>query len=207
MTPTLTTTVFELYRFYNLLNKHFYDGKLPQPVILVQSQGKSSGVLGWCTSREVWSDSKEGGRYYEIAIVAEFLQRPSAEIIETLLHEMVHLYNLQTGISDTSRNGFYHNKTFKNAAEAHGLDVFYSKQYGWAITSLSSSTKEMLLNLSIDEEAFRLFRLDDSSGEGKGKSHSIKYVCRMCGNSVRATKKVHILCIDCDAKMVDESEI
>lgn len=38
---------------------------------------------------------------------------------------------------------------------------------------------------------------------GKGaNSHSIKYVCPCCHNSVRATKAVNIKCADCDMLMV-----
>ena len=33
------------------------------------------------------------------------------------------------------------------------------------------------------------------------KSHSIKYTCPCCGNSVRATKVVNIRCADCDIMM------
>ena len=33
-------------------------------------------------------------------------------------------------------------------------------------------------------------------------SSSRKYVCPCCGNSVRATKCVHIACMDCQAEMV-----
>ena len=36
---------------------------------------------------------------------------------------------------------------------------------------------------------------------GSPNSHSIKYVCPCCNNSVRATKAVHILCMDCNKPM------
>ena len=31
-----------------------------------------------------------------------------------------------------------------------------------------------------------------------------KYICPVCGQSVRATKRVNIMCMDCNAPMVDE---
>jgi len=35
------------------------------------------------------------------------------------------------------------------------------------------------------------------------KSNSRKYVCPCCGNSVRATKEVHIACMDCQQTMIE----
>lgn len=52
---------------------------------------------------------------------AEYMRRSFEEICGTLLHEMAHLYNLINGIKDC--NKLYHNKKFKEAAEAHGLTV------------------------------------------------------------------------------------
>ena len=55
-------------------------------------------------------DAMQNEGFYEINICAEHLARPFEQVAETLLHEMVHLYNLQIGVQDTSRNGTYHNK-------------------------------------------------------------------------------------------------
>lgn len=35
------------------------------------------------------------------------------------------------------------------------------------------------------------------------KSHHRKYICPCCGNSVRATKAVNIMCMDCNEQMLD----
>ena len=48
---------------------------------------------------------KKDDGFYEINICAEHLARPFEQVAETLLHEMVHLYNLQIGVQDTSRGG------------------------------------------------------------------------------------------------------
>lgn len=54
-----------------------------------------------------------GNSYYGINICAEYLDRPFEEICSTLLHEMRHFYNKQSGVQDTCRNGLYRNKHFK----------------------------------------------------------------------------------------------
>ena len=59
----------------------------------------------------------------------------------TILHEMVHLYNIQHDIQDCSRGGTYHNKKFKAEAEKHMLRIEKDKRYGWTITH---PTKELL---------------------------------------------------------------
>ena len=51
---------------------------------------------------------------------------------------------------------------------------------------------------------------DGDTGNGtkgkkpKKKSSTRKYICPVCHNSVRATKDVNILCMDCDEQMVKE---
>lgn len=67
--------------------------------------------------------------------VLNILQDLFEQVAETLLHEMVHLYNLQIGVQDTSRGGTYHNKKYKEAAEKHGLTVEKDAKYGWTKTS------------------------------------------------------------------------
>lgn len=37
---------------------------------------------------------------------------------------------------------------------------------------------------------------------GKSESSTRKYVCPCCGMSVRATREVRVMCMDCDEQMV-----
>ncbi len=70
----------------------------------------------------------------------ETIDRPIGEVAATMLHEMAHLYNLTHGIEDVSNNGYYHNKKFKETAEAHGLHIEKHDKYGWTITTLNAET-------------------------------------------------------------------
>lgn len=92
-------------------------------------------------------DAMQNEGFYEINICAEHLARPFEQVAETLLHEMVHLYNLQIGVQDTSRNGTYHNKKFKETAEQHGLDVGKDPKYGWTITTLDAEARAFVDSL------------------------------------------------------------
>lgn len=152
---------------------------------------------------EIEAAKSEG--FYEINICAEYLARPFEQICETLLHEMVHLYNLQVGVQDTSRSGTYHNKKYKEAAEQHGLTVDKDSKYGWTKTSLNDEAKAFVDGLQ--DKKFQLFRKPSfkMGGSSKTKQSTRKYVCPMCGCIIRATKEVHVICGDCNVEF-EEAE-
>lgn len=110
--PNINAATKELHVAFNLLNKQFFNNELPEPAITIQSSGKRLS-MGWCSSKEVWSDRHGKIRKYELNISAEYLNIEFMETMDTMLHEMVHLYNSVKGVQDTSRNGTYHNKKFK----------------------------------------------------------------------------------------------
>lgn len=199
--PVITT----LERLFAELNGRLFEGSLETPVITV-SPDTTKGAYGWFTTWRAWtSDDDESVKastgYFEITCCAEHLQRPIAEVVGTLLHEMVHLYCHMNGIKDTSRQGWYHNQQYKKAAEAHGLIVTKSDKYGWAHTKLDEETSKWLAKRKATED-FGLHRRAVPKKQRKTvKSHSIKYQCPCCGNSVRATKPVSIRCEDCDQIM------
>ena len=93
---SITDAIKKLEVIFDKANEKFYDNKLIRPIITIQT-GKRS-VLGWCSAGKRWVDSDNS--YYEINIVAENLARSLDDIVETMLHEMVHLYNSQHGVSD-----------------------------------------------------------------------------------------------------------
>ena len=82
----------------------------------------------------------EGAFYHEVVVVAEHLNRPISEILETILHEAGHALNCARGIRDCSRSQ-YHNQHFKEAAEELGLCVAQVPHYGFAYTTLPPETE------------------------------------------------------------------
>ena len=138
--PNLSVIVERLETLFNEVNIHLFNAYLEKPVITV-SPDTTKNSYGWCTLQKVWKEKDDNNSergYYEINVCAEYLNRPFAEIIETLLHEMCHLFSLQNGVKDCSRNNTYHNKYFKQVAEAHGLIVEYDKKYGFYNTKLNN---------------------------------------------------------------------
>lgn len=203
---SLKPVIEDLDRLFGVFNDHFFENKLSKPVITV-SPDTTRGSYGWCTSWKAWADGSgnETEGYYEINICAEYLNRPFLETCSTLIHEMVHLLNLQEGVHDTSRSGLYHNKRFKEAAEQHGLSVEKHQKYGWCITTLTEEAASWITSMFNNESGFTLHRTKTLKLEAKKKSSSRKYVCPDCGTKVRATKEVRIVCKDCDCLM-EEAE-
>lgn len=206
---SLTPVIEKLESLFSKFNEKFYGGELQKPVITV-SPDTTKGAYGWCTAWKAWGKAKEEDEetkddegYYEINICAEYLSRPFEDVAATLLHEMVHLYNLQTGIQDTSRSGTYHNKKFKDTAEQYGLIVDSSGKYGFSSTKLNEEAKSFMASLS--DKKFELFRKTLPKVKGQSKSSSSrKYVCPVCGSIIRATKEVHVICGDCEVEFEEE---
>lgn len=202
MERSLGEVISKLENLFSVFNEHFYEGQLEKPVIMVSPDITSCGAFGWCTSWKAWKESDQAAEdegFYEINLTAEYLKRPFDEICETLLHEMVHLFNLYADVQDTSRSGTYHNKRFKDEAEKRGLVITKSPKYGWALTSLNEEGKQMIGQLDADQFGFFRQPIPPTLKKKKGQgSSSRKYVCPGCGCIIRATKEVHVVCGDCD---------
>ena len=199
-----------LNKMFDMLNGEFFENTLSRPTITIQSTPRAYGHFS--LRDDTWVSAT--GDSHEINIGAGTLARPIEEVAAPLLHEMVHYYNHEQGIQDCSRGNTYHNRRFKEAAEAHGLIVIHSKKYGWSHTSPADSLLDFILengltDILINRNEFAGFR-GTGTGAHDGNatttpprtSSTRKYICPCCGNSVRATKKVNIACMDCDAQMV-----
>lgn len=201
-TTKMSRAVSQLEHIYNSLNTDFWSGELPVPIITVQSK---PGTYGHCTTAKVWRRSDDAT--YELNISAETLNYPLEDLIDTMLHEMVHLYCREHDIQEVSRGGKYHNGTFKRIAETHGLICYKEGQYGWN-TKPGDNLVEYALSNGWNEIRIGRNTLTLSLGaplaggqptqpEGKRPSSTRKYICPQCGNSCRATKELNLICGDC----------
>lgn len=199
MNSSIKPIIDKIEELFKTFNTKFYDGQLQKPVLTV-SPDSTSGAFGWITTWKSWHQEGMEEGFYEINLCAEHLNRDFKETCATLLHEMVHLWNLQNDVKDTSRGTSYHNKKFKEVGEQRGLIIKKHDKYGWTLTSLNEEATEFINTLG--EQNFQLHRTKMTKLEsGAKKSSSKKYTCPQCGMIVRATKEVHILCGDCDVKM------
>lgn len=196
--------ISQLHLAFSYLNRDLFQGKLPEPAILIQSRGNRKLTLGWCTVNKIWKNEVTQEERYEINLVAEAINRGLLPVMATLLHEMVHLYNLENGIKDTSRGFTYHNKKFKEIAENHGLIIEHADKIGWSVTKLQQSTINLIYSYGLDEEAFTMGRLETIEEEKKEvkRTKNRKYECPKCGAGVKSTMEVNIICGECNIPFV-----
>ena len=202
-----------LNKIFDLLNAEYFESALTRPTITIQSTPRAYGHF---TLNDFTWISTLGGSH-EINIGAGTLARPIEEICATLIHEMVHYYNYIMGIQDCSRGNTYHNKHFKEEAERRGLIVQHNEKYGWSQTSpredlldfvIKNGLTDILLNRN-DGSGFFIGKTGTHSGGAEivskppRTSSTRKYICPICGMSVRATRTVRISCMDCDEQMIE----
>lgn len=208
-TVKTSRTAGYLEKIFRILNAHYFDNQLEEPIITIQSTPRAYGHV---TVGKTWIRGEENR--HELNIGAGTLNRDIENVVATMLHEMVHLYNMAVGVQDTSRAGAYHNKRFKTAAEARDLSISYDPRIGWSITEPTDALLEFILEQGWGEihmnrnEGLMIRGGGTPSGgpgtafkTGKG-SNSRKYQCPCCGCSVRATKAVNVACLDCGVPMV-----
>lgn len=198
---------------FDYLNKRFYEGTLPRPVITL-AEGAKARAMGWYSLYKPWHLKDSDVVACELNVASDYLDRGFEEVVTTLAHEMVHCYNYEHDIKDCARSGSRHNKRFKETAEQHGMhwnpptdessQADY-KRVGYARVSFNDDVKDEVMEAMRPLcEALVLYRDKRKAKDknSKSKSSVIKYVCPCCGNSVRATKEVQIMCMDCNEPMV-----
>lgn len=212
-TVKTSRTAGYLEKIFRALNTDWFGGELEEPIITIQS---TPSAYGHVTVAKTWK-RKDDWRH-ELNIGAETLNRPIENVVATMVHEMVHLYNIAHNIQDCSRGGVYHNKRFRDEAERRGLVIGHHPSYGWTITEPSEALIDYIIAQGWDEIAINrgggIWTPPASGGSKAGnggttpgtapkKSSTRKYVCPCCGQSVRATKTVNIICGDCMERMVE----
>lgn len=194
----MSETVKALELIFDKLNAIYFEGKLPKPVITVQTTPKA---YGHCSTKKIWKSETEG--MYEINLGAEYINRPKELTCCTLLHEMVHLFCTETGVKDTCQNGRYHNKAFAVECESRDLIVEYDRANGHAHTKPTDAFKEKLENAGIDLTVHFARILPKARAKAeRAKAH--KYVCPCCGQTVKTTAELKLTCGICDVPMTCE---
>ena len=211
-TTKMSRAISMIEGIYNSTNFDFWGGALPPVIITCQS---SPGSFGHSTVSRVWKRKEDD--LYELNIAAEVLDYPIEELLDTVIHEQVHIYCRVNNIQEVSRDGSYHNKRFKDLAEARGLVCLYTgSSYGWNTqgkdndTLLAYAIEKGYTELQISRRSSRA-RVAGGSRPGgrlapeeRRPSSTRKLICPGgCGQTVRATKEVKIICGCCMIPMVE----
>lgn len=212
----MSRAVSNIEKIYNSTNQDFWGGELPPVIVTCQS---SPGSFGHSTVSRVWRRNED--ELFELNIACEVLDYPIEEILDTVIHEQVHLYCRVHGVAEVSRGGSYHNKRFRDLAEGHGLLCFYSgSAYGWNTTAtnndrlLEYALEKGYSELRISRKSSRGIRIGGAAGQhmgaaaggkgGKRPSSTRKLICSGgCGQTVRATKTVNVICGNCMVPLIE----
>jgi predicted SprT family Zn-dependent metalloprotease len=178
-----------LQQAYENLNRALFEGELPNCLITLQRSKKSYGYF--CGDRFGRAD---GTLTDEIALnPSHFRDRPQEDVLATLAHEMVHLWQHHFGKPGRGR---YHNKEWAEKMRSIGLQPTSTGKDGGAETgdvmdhvivadgSFDRTVRKMLargLVVSWIEQPEKQAALNDEAGDdedSKNKSGKrVRYVC------------------------------
>lgn len=221
-TNKMGRTIIQLEKMFNTIKTELFDGDLPETVITVT---RTRGSYGHSSVKKVWS--KAGETAFELNISSETLALPIAETLDTMIHECIHLYCREHDIQEVSANGYYHNKKFKELAESKHLICIDTGKYGW---NTVASGNEWLTEFAIEHDwpEFQTYQKRDFSEElaeiltglqlvpvdisedpepvktpERKPGSYIRWKCPKCGAIVRSTKKLNIVCGECNETFIE----
>lgn len=156
----------------------------------------SKGAFGHYSQMR-WID--KGEHKDELTLNPEYFLNP-LEVLNTILHELVHIYCKQNNIKDTSRNGYYHNHKFKEIATKFGLKCIAQSGVGWNTTA--EGNKEGLTEINhalpypITGDMARKTdgkKKVQTTSTPRRKAHV--YMCPECGKIVKSDQMVALECM------------
>ena len=200
--PAVSHLLAVLEEAWAAIRRHH--SEVPPVVIIIAS--------GTGTKQAKWGHHAPGRWHYadtdhaEVMISGEGLFRSYSEVFGTLLHEAAHALAAARGITDTSRQGRYHNRKYAALAEELGLDTSEdpSGQFGWTVTRVTAATAQRYdTQLTALAKAMGLWRGTEHTPAASRKrdTNLIAATCP-CGRSIRAAastlKEAPITCQACD---------
>ena len=208
----------ELQHAYTFFNVHLFANQLPPCLITLQRKNRTYGYF----SGERWANQL-GIIRDEIALnPAHFVTRRVPDVLATVVHEMVHLWQYHYGIP--SRGG-YHNAEWAQHMTAIGLIPSDSglpggKQTGQHMRQYIhdggrfARACEVLLthgfllswHARAQEETWLPGGAGPQGGSGKTPGTRTKYTCPGCGVNAWAKPHITLLCGTCQTGLMRAEE-
>ena len=194
----------EFQQAYEFFNCELFNGKLPNCLITLQ---RKYGVLGYF-ARERWSN-KDGELTDEIAMNPRYFGGQTLEaIMQTLVHEMVHLWQKHFGEPGRAR---YHNKKWASKMESIGLMPSSTGEPGGKRTGdhisdyiiedglFSKACKRLVANgfsISWIEEDWKQISKEENGSNRK------KYTCPTCYIKAWGRPGLSLICGKCKRQLI-----
>lgn len=166
----------------------------------------SKGAYGQY-SKNRWLMGEDQKKVDELALNPEFFKDP-LEIIDTMIHELVHVYCEQKEIKDTSRNGYYHNQKFKQIAEQFGL-LCIATDSGWNTTSKGNEENLEKINSELPYKVTSdMIRRGTSKPKRERTPREVhKYTCPTCKKTIKDKELIYIYCLkDREGFILDQED-
>jgi hypothetical protein len=139
-----------------------------------------------------WQLTDQATDRAEVLVSGEGLLRGPVDVLGTLLHEAAHGLAFARKLSDTSRQGRYHNRRYATLARELGLDVAHLDPIGWSATSVPEPTAaryaEVLAELAAALVLWR--RAEQAAPAGPGRSRNALACSCACGRRIRVARSV-----------------
>jgi hypothetical protein len=177
---------------------------VPQVVIVVASGSdpRSSRLnLGHFAAGR-WQLTDQPTDRAEVLVSGEGLHRGPVDVLGTLLHEAAHGLAHARTVSDTSRQGRYHNRRYATLAHELGLEATSIPPIGWSATTVPRPTASAYAGQHQElQSALVLWRRQEHSiGPGPRSRNLLAAPCG-CGRRIRVAKttlaEAPILCSAC----------
>lgn len=205
LSPTQRMTE-TLQAAFDYFNQELFEGALPQVLLTLQRRRKFRGFFHHDHMVERGTER----RLSEIALNPEtFFERTPKEVLSTLVHEMVHLWQAEFG---TPGKGGYHNAEWADAMEDVGLMPSTTALPGGARTGIKCSHYIMPdgdFDIIADEflatrDSLTIFEdiiaAVDASAPTRGTPKT-RFTCPSCAARVWGKPDLHILCGTCNTAM------
>jgi hypothetical protein len=195
-------------RAYDHFNTTLFAGTLPQLLVTLQRRGRSHGYF----AAERFNGRHAAGVVHELALNPDgFTDRSDQEILSTLVHEQVHVWQYTCGTPP--RRG-YHDRAW--GAKMRKLGLYPSstgapggKQTGQHVGHyIVPGGAYIQAYMELQERGFALHwqSLVDDARRRTKRASKTKYTCPGCGLIARAKPAVNLICGDCMATMVEDAE-
>jgi hypothetical protein len=197
----------ELRQAYDFFNVRLFEGQLPSCLIVMQRKNRTYGYF----SGDRWND-QAGAITDEIAMnPTHFASRSTAEVLSTLAHEMVHLWQHHFG---TPSRSAYHNREWAMKMDTIGLcpsdtGAPGGKRTGQRVSHYTVEggpyeqvCGELLATGFLISWRDRVQTDDVEPGKTPGKNGvRMKYTCSGCGLNAWAKPDAVLLCGACEVEL------
>lgn len=200
MSSAITPTEYRAFqKAYDFFNRELFGGSLPDLLITLQRHARTYGYF----SPEKFTARAAAGKAHELALNPDgFNNRQDEEILSTLVHEMVHVWQQSHG---TPPRRSYHDREWAAKMKAVGLQPSSTGQPGGAETGQKMS--HYILPGQAFTKAFTKLRSNgfqlrwesmEVRSDAKAKTASkTKFTCPECAQNAWAKPDALLICGAC----------